>query len=69
MKCLMVSLVVFACAVQNALGQEFNCSTVAGSLAFLRNGARTDPGCYIPLINLLTTGQIPSGIQIEAVSM
>ena len=60
-------LIVLLCAAQTVLSQEFDCLTLSGQLGFLQNGAQSDPGCYDPVITLVTTGRAPSPAQIEEV--
>ena len=66
---LVVYLVVLLCATQATLGQQFDCSTEAGQILFLQNGARSDPDCYNPILNLVNSRQIPSAGEIEDVSV
>ena len=49
-------VVVLLCVAQTTLGQDFDCRTDAGQLAFLQNGARTDPDCYNLIINRILSG-------------
>ena len=65
---LIVPLVVLLCAAQTALSQEFDCSTTSGQLGFLQKGAESDPECYNPVINLITSDTEPTPTQIEGVS-
>ena len=47
--------------------EEYDCLTLSSQLGFLQNGAQSDPGCYDPVITLVTTGRAPSPAQIEEV--
>ena len=62
------SLFVLVCVAQAALGLDFDCSTETGQLAFLQNGATTNPNCYTPVVNLVVLGTIPTAAQIQVVS-
>jgi hypothetical protein len=60
------SIAVLLCAVQATLCQTFDCATRSGQLAFLQNGAESDPACYNPVIDLIS-GINPTPAQIEDV--
>lgn len=64
----LVSLVVILCVAQRTLGQGFDCSTEAGQIAFLENGALTDPNCYNPILSLVVSDRIPTTAETEIVS-
>ena len=63
----LTAIVMMLCAAQSTLCQEFDCSTDSGQLAFLLNGAQSDPACYNPIINLLVSGDNLSPTEIEEV--
>ena len=65
---LIAPLVVLLCAAQTSLSQEFDCSTTSGHLGFLQKGAESNPGCYNPVINLITSDTAPTPTQIEGVN-
>ena len=69
---LVVSLVVLLCAAQATPGEKIDCSTEAGQMAFLQNGARSDPDCYNPIIRLVASqGEVlnlPTPDQLKVVS-
>ena len=62
------SLFVLVCVAQAALGLDFDCSTEAGQLLFLQNGATTNPNCYTPVVTLIVLGTLPTAAQIQVVS-
>ena len=64
----LVSLVVILCVAQRTLGQGFDCSTEAGQIAFLQNGALTDPNCYNPILNLVVADRQLTTAETEVVS-
>ena len=45
-----------------------DCSTTSGQLGFLQKGAESNPECYNPVINLITSDTAPTPTQIEGVS-
>ena len=64
----LIFIVLLLCVAQATLVQAFNCNTDAGKLGFLRNGSRSDPHCFNPVIDEIFLGVPPGASDLNFVS-
>ena len=63
-----IVLVVGLLCVAVLMSKAFNCNTDTGRLAYLKNGTKTNPNCFNPIVDLLFSGKLQLPAEIQAVS-